>query len=82
MIMDNDTVDLDRNDTNAPFAFEIPNRELVKSLDDDESWSLETWIGGSRSFEVFFSALDFEMEGYYVQERTAFSVCRIMLSRA
>ena len=42
MIMDNDTVDLDRNDTNAPFAFEIPNRELVKSLDDDESWSLET----------------------------------------
>ena len=43
MIMDYDASEIGTNkNANGPFAFEIPNRELVKSLDDDESWSLET----------------------------------------
>jgi len=45
MVLDNenDTGDLDlKNIVDEPFAFEIPNRDLVKSLDDNESWSLET----------------------------------------
>ena len=37
MIMDYDASEIGTNkNANGPFAFEIPNRELVKSLDDDE----------------------------------------------
>ena len=37
MIMDYDASEIGTNkNANGPFAFEIPNRELVKSLDDDD----------------------------------------------
>ena len=42
MLYDDDDGDAKINVDSFPFAFEIPNRDLIKSLDDNDSWLLET----------------------------------------